>query len=93
MDKKANALVTKFWNPPDHEKYQWKHPRPQWVRHYASTTRLTKVDGPAGEEKKEELPEFLQESYRSGEALRIYESHVGMSTEKKGIATYRDFAE
>eukprot|EP00898_Chlorokybus_atmophyticus_P007345 jgi/Chlat1/7611/Chrsp64S07096 len=46
-----------FWQPPEHEKYEFKHERP----------------GKPG-------------------ALRVYESHVGMSSPEPRVATYREFA-
>ncbi|CAK0744688.1 1,4-alpha-glucan-branching enzyme, chloroplastic/amyloplastic [Coccomyxa viridis] len=46
-----------YWDPPQHERYQWQHERP--------TGQLA--------------------------SLRVYEAHVGMSSEEPKVASYTDF--
>ena len=98
MEKGTNTYISKYWCPPETERHVWKYPRPQWARRYAAATMLpggSKVQRHSEEHKtdKEPLPEQLSIGYGDGEALRVYESHVGMSSEKEEIATYRYFAE
>ncbi|KAK3257332.1 hypothetical protein CYMTET_33576, partial [Cymbomonas tetramitiformis] len=47
-----------FYNPPENERYQWQHDKPNRKR-----------------------------------SLRIYEAHVGMSSEDHGVATYNHFTD
>ena len=81
-DVMGSRFDAEHWSP--ERDYEWRHPRPKPM--LKRTTAAKRKSGGGGAKEKEG-------SYYPPPSLRIYEAHVGMSSEDPHVASYAHFAD
>ncbi len=107
-DPKLNELVGKYWAPPASARHVWAHARPTTAAaaDYAEQPGFDALPcrtAWTGTDRPPEDALFATPAVRPGRGparsdpahsgLRIYEAHVGMSSEEGTVASYRYFAD
>lgn len=87
------ALYGVYWDPPQTERYQWRHERlgalplsGEGDTADAATPSLLPAEA-------ESTIARAPRNLRSPAGLRVYEAHVGMASEAPRVGTYREFAD